>query len=589
MIFLRLRGILLDRIIILDEALVNKIAAGEVIERPASAIKELVENSIDARSKKIFVEVKEGGKVLIKVSDDGTGMSKNDAELSWQRHATSKIKEDVDLFSIRTLGFRGEALASIAGVSEMTLISRQEEDISGIKILLFGGKEISSESIGCSRGTTIEIKNLFYNTPARKKYLKSDVSESEYITDVIMRYALIYPDIHFKLMINGKEIINSPASPDWLTRIGLIYGNAVAKDMLEVFYADSLCTVSGFISKPLLSRSTKTDQSIYVNKRYIKKNIAISDAINNAYHTMMMVNRYPVAVLNIVVSPEKTDVNVHPQKSEIRIEDEKRIYDSVFSAVKETLADNDLIPVSQDLVSDKKITEYSSSNIDDSKIAEADKKYYTASPAKQTMLVKDAENLTVKNLPEIGILGIVNKTYIIAEITGSLILIDQHAAAERILYEKFTEQLRGNKVVVQELLNKEIIELNPKLFQAVMNNSENLLKLGYKVEEFGNNTIRIDTIPVILGKQFDKQNFLDFVEDLGKEKIDSLEKFFHSRIARMACRTAIKAGDEITLPQIKSYIQELCVMNIPYTCPHGRPIMIKLPFYELEKMFKRVV
>jgi DNA mismatch repair protein MutL len=569
----------LDKIIILDEALISKIAAGEVIERPASIVKELIENSIDAKAKKISVELKDGGKAYIRVTDDGLGMSRRDAGLSWQRHATSKLRDAHDLSSIHTLGFRGEALASIASVSEMTITTRESDEITGTRIVVTGGKVSVDEEIGCPKGTTIEVKDLFFNTPARMKYMKGDEAEYAAIADIMTRFGLIYHEIQFRLTHNRREQFNWPACDD-IARLSHIYGIKTAKDMVKVSHKDSNFSISGFVSKPQLSRSTREDQSFFVNRRYIKKNSAISEGLNGAFQTLIMVNRFPLAVLDIEVLPERTDVNVHPQKAEIRILDEKGLYDSVFTSVKDALKDCDLIPETIK-ESDKNIFDFSPGRLETS---------YPLDTAKQQMLAKEANAVATDKLHEINIFGIVNRTYIVAEIQGSLLLIDQHAAAERILYENFSQQLRLRKVVVQGLLEPEIIETTPTQIQTVVQHKEELTGLGYSAEAFGHSTVRVSSIPVILGRQFNKEIFIDFLNELGKgEKIESLEGFFHAKFARMACRKAIKAGDEITLPQIKRYVQDILTRDFPPTCPHGRPIMIKWSFYELEKMFKRVI
>lgn len=568
-----------NNIIILDESLINKIAAGEVIERPASIVKELIENSIDANSKKIVIEIKEGGKSFIKIIDDGDGMSKKNLELCYLRHSTSKIKDLNDLFSINSLGFRGEALASISSVSHTTIISKTKNEISGHKIVIQGGKQIVFEEFGVPKGTIIEIKNLFFNTPARKKYLKNIAIEQSKIIDIVTRYALIYPQLQFKLINNSKIIMDIPSTTDSIN-LSFIYGNEVAKNMIELNFDNGFIQINGFISKPNINRASKKDQSIYVNNRYIKNKI-ISDAINNAYHTLVMINRYPIAVINIKIDVKKIDVNVHPQKSEIRLKHENEIYDSVYNAVKNTLKNNDLIPQVLHNESAKTITDFSNSNFESN---------YKVEDSTQKMLIKESGVVKPNVLDELKILGIINKTYIIAETKGNVILIDQHAAAERILYEKFTNELKDKKVSLQNILEPVVLELSPKDFSIAISNQDILNGLGYKIEEFGHNAIIIRTIPIVLGRQFDKSMFMDFLENLSKnKKPKTLEDFFHTRIARMACRTAIKAGDEITLPQIKKYVQELMNMDVPYTCPHGRPIMIKWSFYELEKMFKRVV
>ena len=593
-------------ILILDEDLINKIAAGEVVERPASIVKELIENAIDAGASYIEIEAKEAGKSYIRVTDDGSGMDEEDAKISWLRHTTSKLKSKEDLFNISSLGFRGGALASIAAVSRLEIKTKKETQEEGIRIVVEGGKEILTENIGLKTGTTIEVKNLFYNTPVRKQYLKTIEIELRHLTDIVTRYALIHPKIHIRFTHNSTEVINSPPAKDLLTNISFIYGAKMAKDLLPIDYEEGQYKITGFISKPSLSKASKNDQSIYVNKRYIKTNATITNALNNAYHTMMMVNRYPVAILDIKLNPDKTDVNVHPQKSEIRIKNENVLYDAVFEAVSLSLKGNDLIPEKLS-ETNKKLNDFTPKLDFKTGMAESVSKY-PLTDTEQTLLVKETNEVktesaadskivnpsvvssNVENSLLIKILGVVNKTYILAEVPGNILLIDQHAAAERILYEKFTEQLKEKSVSVQELLKPEILEVNPRQFSVINANKELFENFGYNIVEFGHNTVMVISIPVLLGRQFDKTMFLDFIDDIEKHgKPKSLETFFHERIARMSCRTAIKAGDEITLPQIKDYVRSILTNDFPATCPHGRPITIKWSFYELEKMFKRIV
>jgi DNA mismatch repair protein MutL len=552
--------------------LINKIAAGEVIERPASIVKELIENSIDANASSIFIEAKEGGKSYLKISDNGKGMNKVDAKICWHRHSTSKIKNSTDLFSINTLGFRGEALASIASVSDMTIITKTESEISGIKINILGGKEILNETTAAKTGTNIEIKNLFFNTPARKKYLKTIETELNQITDIITRYALIYPKIHFKFKHENKEILNFPVFKDNLSNISSIYGKDIAKNLIKIDYSN-IFKIKGYVSKPSLSRSNRSMQSIYVNNRYIKKNTTISSAIEDAFHSSMMVNRHPITILSIDVDSNKTDVNVHPQKAEIRIQNEKDLYKDVYDAIRNSLENEDLIVKP---LLEKKVFDY---NFDDGFV----------DATKQKLLIKEENSIQTSKQPDMKILGIIKKTYIVAEIPGNIILIDQHAAAERILYENYTNELKNNEVITQELLDPAILELTPKQFLVCKNNIEKLGQLGFITEEFGTNTVIVRTIPIILGRQFDKSLFFDFLLEIDKGKLNSLHLYYHERIARMSCRNAIKAGDTIELPQIKKYVQEIFSKGFPSTCPHGRPIVIKWSFYDLEKMFKRVV
>ncbi|MEM2131353.1 MAG: DNA mismatch repair endonuclease MutL [Candidatus Woesearchaeota archaeon] len=624
----------MDRISLLDDFLINKIAAGEVIERPASVVKELIENSLDANAKKIIIETKEGGKSLIKVSDNGIGMSERDALLSWQKHATSKIKTEMDLNEIKTFGFRGEALSSIAAVSELTIMTKEKEENKGIKIIVNDGKLITKEEIGMENGTIIEVKNLFFNVPARKKHLKSIETELNEIIDIVTRFALINKDVHFILLHNNKEIINSPATSNLLNKISFVYGSNVAKEIIEVNYTynydenkpNEKIQIYGYISLPSLTRSTKEEQSIFINNRYIKKNKIISQAIEDAYKTSVMINRYPIVILNISLPYEKTDVNVHPQKHEILIHDEATLYTAVYESVKKTLDENKKITEVKPTIKIEKLKnflkqeekkeidkireedKYSDIDIEkkkeerkieeETKIEKKSKKYYSLENNKQEILIKESNELNLKNLPDMNILGIINRTFIIAEIKGGLIIIDQHAAAERILYETFTKELKEKSIKIQDLLNPEIIQLSAKNYNTALSNKEFFDKIGYKIDSFGNNSIIIRSIPIILGRQLGKEMLVDFLTEMTKiidikekdiKDLTSFEKFFHNKIARMSCRKAIKAGDIITLPQIKKYIQEISENYLPLTCPHGRPILIKFSIYDLEKMFKRIV
>jgi DNA mismatch repair protein MutL len=514
------------------------------------------------------------------VIDNGKGMSTDDVDKSYLRYSTSKINDVNDLFSIKTLGFRGEALASIAAVSKLTIISKEKDQLIGKKVVIEGGTEVLNDEYGSPSGTIIEIKDLFYNTPVRKKYLKSIEIELRHIIEVVTNYALIHPNIHFQLIHNSRTIFNSTSTNDFLANISYIYGNDVAKQMIKLNFESELYKIYGYISKPSLTRSTKNDQSIYVNKRYIKKNKIISDAINNAYHTLVMVNRYPVVFLNIEIDTSKIDVNVHPQKAEIRIENEQKLYEVVNDAIKNALHKEDLTPqIKQDV--EKKLDSFVNVNYESK---------YEVDDSKQELLINESSETYVPKLSNLKVLGILNKTYILSEIPGNFLLIDQHAAAERILYEKFMKQIKSKDVKIQKLLKPEILEVSSKKFLTAINNVETFKELGFEIEEFGINTIMVRTIPILFGRQFDKETFLDYIDEIEKKGTpSSLDKFFHDRIASKACRTAIKAGDEITLPEIKKYVQELMQMDVPYNCPHGRPIMIKWSYYEIEKMFKRVV
>jgi DNA mismatch repair protein MutL len=503
-------------------------------------------------------------------------MNQHDAKICCERHATSKISDFQDLFNIKTLGFRGEALSSIAAVSILTLSTRKEEDIAGSRIAIEGGKFLGASEIGCPKGTTVEVKDLFYNTPARKKFLQNKENETEAIIEVAERYALAYPEVAFRLTEGSHTLLNAPATVDKLSRIANIFGQEFAKQLISFEEERKGMRISGFISKPSLTRASKDYQIFYFNRRLIKKNTAISEALQDAYKTLVMVGRNPVAIISIDIDASDIDVNVHPQKAEIRLNDEQLIYEFAHDSISKALSSISLVPEVR-LANDMQLTMF-----------ENQSKGYRTEDSEQQLLVKENASVKPNLLPEMRILGIINKTYIVAEMQGSLIFIDQHAAAERILYEEFMEDLRNRKVKVQKLIVPEIQSLSPKQHLAAIKNSEHLASLGYSIEDYGKDTVRINSIPVVLGRQFNKDLFIDFVEEMSGRKIASLEDFFHKKIARMACRTAIKAGDDLTLPQIKDYVVRLLSKNIPYTCPHGRPILLRWSTYDLEKMFKRI-
>ena len=334
----------MSKIKLLDEDLINKIAAGEVIERPASVVKELIENSLDAGATRINIEIKDSGKKLIKISDNGSGMSSEDAKKSIIRHATSKISNVDDLFAIQTLGFRGEALASIAAVSKMSIITKQKDELEAFNFVVEGGKEISSGTLGAETGTIIEIVDIFFNTPARKKFLKTDSVELRHIVEIVLKYALINENVSFRLKHDKHELLNSPAVESYRNNLASIYGTGLAKELLEVNYQDELVKITGFIAKPFAARNDKNQQHLFVNKRWIR-NEDITKAIYEGYHSLLFVGKHPIYVLNLDINPLKIDVNVHPAKTEIKIEQKKEIYYSVLKAIRETLEKHNLIPV----------------------------------------------------------------------------------------------------------------------------------------------------------------------------------------------------------------------------------------------------
>ncbi|HLD55206.1 MAG TPA: DNA mismatch repair endonuclease MutL [Candidatus Nanoarchaeia archaeon] len=568
---------------LLDNSIINKIAAGEVIERPASVVKELLENSFDSGADEIKIEISEAGIKKIKISDNGSGMTKEDSLISYKRHTTSKITNEEDLFSINSLGFRGEALASIAEVSNLKIITKTFDSSLGTFIEVEGGKLIKEEQIGCSNGTIIEVNDLFFNVPARKNFLKSNEIELSKIINIITKYALIKNDVSIKLIHNGKEILNSQKTNFLINNIIFIYGPEIAKDLINVNYEENGVIIKGYISKPVLTRADKSDQSLYVNKRYVKNNI-ISQAIYEAYKTLLFINRHPVFILELLIDPKEIDVNVHPAKTEIRIKKEELISGIVFNSIKNAFQNSNLIV---------------SASLENETNQKPIKKYEFTKDKQSVLMVKDSNSHLInpyseksdfikkKNIFEnFYLFGQINKTYIIGENPEGLIVLDQHAAEERVNYEKFMNEKKSGAIKKQNLLTPRIIELTPVQYCAALNNKTFFESLGFHFDDFGNNSIKLTTIPEIFGR-LKSTLLLDVINELVNLKGKIIDKEIEERIIRFACRASVKAGEELTSAQMRQLIENLGKTNNPYSCPHGRPTLISFSIADLEKKFKR--
>lgn len=617
----------MPRIKLLDEALINKIAAGEVIERPASLVKELMENAVDADATSITVEADEGGKSRIKVTDNGCGMEKEDSLLCLERHATSKIATTDDLFNIKTMGFRGEALASIAAVSELVLKTKTKENKVGFKILATGGRILETQEVAVPEGTSVEVTNLFFNVPARKKHLKTIQTELRQITELMTKFALCYPEKSFKFVHQGQELLFSPATTNSLDAVLLLYGKKVAYGMLPVDSSHNEIVVRGFLSKPTLTRGDKTIQHIFINKRAVKNQI-ITKAVYDAYHTLLHLDNHPLFVLHVAIVPSLLDVNVHPQKAVIRVEKEQELYTAVFNAVRSALDTAKLIPV---IAEEKPATvqaplitkQYSSFSVAEEKQAffkkeqqEEDKENADVNP--QEIFEKIVERFTnaetllqeqekekrntaeetptttttsavsgTERISSLKLIGCIQDTFYLAENELGLVIIDQHASHERVLYEKFMQQFYEKNIPVQELLAPEEMEFSPTEMLVLQENKEVLERLGFLFEEFGRNTMLLRTIPSVLGRFIDKEVVHEILVQLGEKT--SLDMVKEEKIIRNACRAAVKAHDVVHLPEMKTILQQLQQCRQPFTCPHGRPTMIQFTIPELEKKFKRVV
>ena len=583
----------MTKIKIMDVTLSNKIAAGEVVETLMNVVKELVENSIDAKAKNIKVELKESGIKQIKVIDDGIGMNKEDALLSLKRHATSKIYDDEDLFNIHTLGFRGEALPSIASVSKMVLETSNGEEGTTIKVE--GGKisDISSSSL--RKGTLIEVNNLFYNTPARLKYLKNLHTELANITSYLNRMALCYPNIKFSLTNDERKLLNTDGSGNLLKVINSIYGLDVTKKMIKITGENSDYDISGYISYPEVNRASRNFLTLLVNGRYVKNN-EITKTILDAYHTYLPINRYPIVVLNIDADPWLVDVNVHPTKMDVKFSKLEDLQELIYLVINKALKKLVLVPEIKE--ENKVIT-----NID--KITtlndKADFKNEEVKPEYEEITfdfnVKEEEISYNSNFEEkeketlnkIIPVGIVHSTYIIGENEDGMYIIDQHAAKERINYEYYLKELGKEDKTFTSLLVPIKLEFTNDEYINLKTKFEELKKLKIGFEEFGINTIIIRSHPKWLGDKNVSLKLRKIIEVILSTKEFSKEKFNEKIAITLACKMAIKANDYISLEEADRLLDDLLKCNNPYTCPHGRPTIINYSYYELEKLFKRVM
>lgn len=564
----------MSRIKKLSKETVNQIAAGEVIERPASVVKELVENSLDAGADEISIQVEDGGKELIKVKDNGCGMSRKEVKLAFEKHATSKIEGIDDLDELESLGFRGEALPSIASVSKVKAITKPEDQLEGTKITLEGGEIEEIEDIGCAVGTSIEVRGLFFNVPARKKYLKKTNTELARISEVVTRNALAYPDVEFSFEHNGKELTFVPKADNMLENIKSIYGKEVAKRMVEVNNKLDDMKIRGYVSKPDINRSNRKHIFTYVNSRFVKNNL-LKKGIVEGYETLLKKGRYPLAFLDIKIDPAKIDVNVHPTKTKIRFLERENIKKEIAESVNDALLEEDLIP-STSVESEKK---------EEEKTEDGEEKIQKK--GEQTKLDMEEETkIKESKLSHMKIIGILKDSYIIVETPTGMAVIDQHAAHERINYEDLKENAKED-IDSQKLVSPKTVELQPKE-AALLRANEDLLKdLGFDIEPFGKTTFRLRGIPVIFGEVQEKEILNSVLGELEEKKENSLEKRKEEMIKYMACHDSVKAGDKLSLTNAKQLIEDLGKTENPYTCPHGRPTIVSFSENEIEKWFKR--
>ena len=586
---------------LLDEKTINKIAAGEVIEKPASIVKELVENSIDAGATQIEVDVNGGGIEYIKITDNGCGIDPSDMDLAFLRHATSKLRNETDLNSINTLGFRGEALASIASISKVEMMSKPAARETGYTIVIEGGKILKKEQCGCPNGTIITVTNVFYNTPARLKFLKSVQRETIYITNIIQNLALSNTSISFKYRNNGKLIIATKGDGDLKSVILEIYGRGTVNSIYHIECSTDIAKIEGYIGNANIAKGTRNNQSCFINGRYVK-NKTISAAVETAYKSMITVNKFPFFVLNLYCNPEFIDVNVHPAKAEIKFQDEQAVFKCVYNCIRNVLIKD--INVSHEDNNANKFeniekVEYIQQelNFPETKIYEHEEKIpdlrssISSYDKYDKVEPENKDNESINRVPKFGplsIIGQVHFTYIIAEDENNMYIIDQHATHERIYFEKYMALYNSTKLHSQKLIVPLIIELSAGEKYAVTENKNLFEKLGYEIEDFGGNSVSLRSVPVIYGNPDIKQLFNEILNNIMSEtkgKTSIVER----NIYTMACKSAVKAGDKLNYTEMKELIDTLRICDNPYNCPHGRPTIIKVTEEELEKKFKRIV
>lgn len=609
----------MGKIIKLDEYLSNKIAAGEVVERPASIVKELVENSIDANSTTIHIEVEEGGLQKIRIVDNGDGIDEEDCLVAFHRHATSKISTDKDLFRIRTLGFRGEALPSIASVSYLTLKTCTGNQV-GTAVVIEGGKIVEHGPSPSRKGTDITVTNLFYNTPARLKYLKTIHTELGNITDYVYRLALAYPSISFRLDHNGKKVFSSNGNGDLRQVIASIYGMNIAKQMLYFENSSLDFKISGYVCKPEITRASRQYISTFINYRYIK-NFPLSKAIQDGYHTLLPIGRYPVVVLQVEMDPTLIDVNVHPSKLEVRLSKEDELNKLVTETIKATFKQVQLIPeVKRPTVEKEKSEQIAFSlehqvgkaNLDEAKPSESFRKddemilretakaqlFDDFTPREKAVTpVKDLERYSpIENkvpleerVPVLYPIGQMHGTYILAQNEKGLYILDQHAAQERIKYEYYRQKVGEDAKQLQDLLVPISFEFTGSEIDRIKANEASLQDLGIFMEPFGQHSFIVRSHPTWFPTGLEEEVIKDIVEEVLNGKKVTVVKLREEAAILMSCKASIKANRHLRNDEMFSLLETLRKCEDPFTCPHGRPIFIHFTTYEMEKMFKRIM
>jgi DNA mismatch repair protein MutL len=569
---------------ILKDEVASQIAAGEVVERPSSVVKELLENALDAEATSIEVSVEQAGKRLIEISDNGSGIPGDELELAVARHATSKLSNAEELFHITTLGFRGEALASIASVAHFTLHSKPAGQKNGFTLTVDGGKVGEMQPIGGADGTTVRVEDLFYNVPARLKFLKHDATERQQIDALVTRYALAYPAIRFKVTYDGKTTLQTPGNGNRREVLSQLYGVDIARQLLEVDYSDGVNHLEGFISPVALTRSNRKEITFFVNGRWVQ-DVALTTALVQAYHTLLMVGRFPMAMLFLQLPPEEVDVNVHPAKAEVRFRQPDVIFSCVQRASKRALlAYSPVPPLSPGAWQSPSSSFQMPETAEFSGLEDVFPNAPTVSTSSTPTFAQ--QPLPSGQLPILRLIGQVGATYLVAEGPDGLYLIDQHAAHERVLFERFLKQ-QSDVIPSQALLQPEVFQLPSQTSRLFQNQMQHLNKLGFDVEMFGQDTYRVRAIPALFSGADPVAAVRVVVEDFEEDEAP-LQNEIEAKIAARVCkRVAVKAGKVLTVEEQRALLQDLEACNSPRTCPHGRPTMIHLSVDLLERQFGR--
>ncbi len=643
------------KIQLLDQKTIDNIAAGEVIERPASVVKELVENAVDAKANAVTVEIKDGGMTLIRVTDNGIGIPKDQVKTAFLRHATSKIRSVEDLLSVSSLGFRGEALSSISAVAQVELVTKTAESFSGVSYKIYGGEEEAFDDIGAPDGTTFLVKNLFYNTPARRKFLKSATTEAGYVEQMMVHIALSHPEISFKFIHNNKNKIYTSGNGKVKDIIYHIYGRDVAGALIPLEAQNEDVKVTGFVAKPYVSRGNRNYESYFINGRYIKSSI-IYKAIEEGYRTFTMKHRYPFVCLDFKIDQELLDVNVHPTKMEIRFRNGREIYELVVDAVRAALLQKDLVqdvlretPKKKELPKTKEVKKPEPFEVNRRKeeiqkveqqgqgvqqkvekqrqavqqqiekpshpvkktltASESSKntkkptyaglnyntqkkefpQYKTDELSSNQMTLREDPVFSVQARPDRKILGQLFKTYWLIEYEDQLFIMDQHAAHEKVNYERLMKNFKEKEIYSQRLEPPMVVTVSMTEAEALTRYKDAFAGLGFTIESFGGNEYCIREVPANLYGIGERDLFMELLDAVSQENGTLDTEVIASKIATMACKMSIKGNQRVSLMEVEHLLDELMKLENPYQCPHGRPTIIKMSKYEIDKKFKRIV